>query len=263
LVTVTIDALPSAPTGNDVTVCFDGAVHTGSATAGAGETTVWHHAPLAGYITTAPSGTAAGTYTAYAAAQNTTTNCESATRTLVTVTIDALPSAPTGNDVTVCFDGAVHTGSATAGAGETIVWYDAPTAGNITTAPSGTAAGTYTAYAAAQNTTTNWECATRTLVTVTIDALPSAPTGNDVTVCFDGALLTGGATAAGGETIVWYDAPTAGNITTAPSGTAAGTYTAYAAAQNTTTNCESATRTLVTVTIDALPSAPTGNDVTV
>src|SRR4029079_18921061 len=166
----------------------------------------------------APSGTAVGTYTAYAAAHNTASGCES-TRVLVTVTINAAPNAPTAGNVTVCFDGAAHTGTATPGAGETIVWYTALTGGTVTTAPSGTAVGTYTAFAAAHNTASGCE-GPRTQVTVTITAVPAAPVGGDVTVCFDGAVHTGTATAGAGETIAWYDALTGGTVTTAPSGTA-------------------------------------------
>jgi hypothetical protein len=42
----------------------------------------------------------------------------------VTVTINALPGAPSAGNVIACFDGNVHTGSATAGAGESVVWYN-------------------------------------------------------------------------------------------------------------------------------------------
>jgi hypothetical protein len=123
-VTVTINALPGAPSAGNVIACFDGNVHTGSATAGAGESVVWYTAATGGSTTTAPSGTAVGTYTAYAAAKIDTTGCESATRILVTVTINALPGAPSAGNVIACFDGNVHTGSATAGAGESVVWYN-------------------------------------------------------------------------------------------------------------------------------------------
>ncbi len=63
-----------------------------------------------------------------------------------------MPSAPTAGDITVCYDGSLNTGTATPGAGETIVWYTAPTGGTVTTAPSGTAVGISTAYVAAKNT---------------------------------------------------------------------------------------------------------------
>jgi hypothetical protein len=41
----------------------------------------------------------------------------------VTVTINDLPGAPSAGNVIACFDGVAHTGSATAGAGESVVWY--------------------------------------------------------------------------------------------------------------------------------------------
>src|SRR5207253_6252995 len=161
--------------------------------------------------------------------QNNVTGCESATRTLVIVTINALPSAPSAGDVIACFDGAVHTGSASANTGESVIWYTAASGGSATTAPSGTAVGTYSAYAAAQNNVTGCESATRTLVTVTINALPGSPSAGNVIACFDGAVHTGSASANTGESVIWYTAASGGSATTVPSGTAVGTYSAYAA----------------------------------
>jgi hypothetical protein len=92
--------------------------------------------------------------------------------------------------VIACFDGVAHTGSATAGAGESVVWYDAATGGNVTSAPTGTAVGIYTAYAAAKIAATGCESATRTTVTVTINDLPGAPSAGNVIACFDGVAHT-------------------------------------------------------------------------
>jgi hypothetical protein len=263
LVTVTINALPTVPTAGNVTACFDNNAHTGSASLVNGDEIVWYNAATAGSITTAPTGTAVGTYSAYAAAKITATGCESANRTLVTVTINALPTAPTAGNVTACFDNNPHTGSASLVDGDEIVWYNAATAGSIVSAPTGTAVGTYTAYAAAKITATGCESANRTLVTVTINALPTAPTEGNVTACFDNNPHTGSASLVDGDEIIWYNAATAGSIVTSPTGTAVGTYTAYAAAKITATGCESANRTLVTVTINSLPTEPTAGNVTV
>ncbi|GIZ09823.1 hypothetical protein FUMI01_25490, partial [Flavobacterium sp. UMI-01] len=82
---------------------------------------------------------------------------------------------------------------------------------------------------------------------ITVNPLPLAPAGTDVTACFDNTAKTGSATAAAGETIVWYTAATGGSVTTAPSRTAVGTSSAYAGAKVTATGCEGP-RTLVTVT---------------
>jgi PKD repeat protein len=89
---------------------------------------------------------------------------------------------------------------------------------------------------------------------VTVNPIPAAPTASNVTTCYDGTNKTATAIVGGGETLIWYDAAANGNITTAPSGSNANVYTAYAIARNTTTSCESATRTPVSLTINALPS---------
>jgi hypothetical protein len=107
-----------------VIACFDGNVHTGSATRALGRAWSGYTAPTGGSASTAPTGNLVGIYTAYAAAKNDATGCESGTRTLVTVTINALPGVPNAGNVIACFDGNVHTGSATAGAGESVVWYN-------------------------------------------------------------------------------------------------------------------------------------------
>jgi hypothetical protein len=75
--------------------------------------------------------------------------------------------------------------------------------------------------------------------------LPGPPTANDVTVCYDGTPYTGTATGQTGEEVVWYDEAAGGSPASAPSGTEPGTYTAYAAAKNRVTGCESTERTLL------------------
>jgi hypothetical protein len=92
------------------------------------------------------------------------------------VIIHALPVAPTAGNLMVCFDGMTHTGTATAGKDETIVWYTTAIAGTIISAPNGTSTGTYNAFGTARVVATGCECATRIPVTVTINALPAAPT---------------------------------------------------------------------------------------
>jgi hypothetical protein len=87
-VELTVHATPDAPDGTDVTVIYDGSAHTASALAEAGSSVVWYTTETGDTETTAPSATDAGTYTAWAAARDDVTSCESATRTLVTLTIN-------------------------------------------------------------------------------------------------------------------------------------------------------------------------------
>ncbi len=110
-------------------------------------------------VTVSQSVTTVGTYdyTLISVKDASSTTCSNAVSgQSITVTVYGLPSAPAAGDVTTCYDGAEHTGSATGGVGETIVWYTAPTGGSLTSAPSGTVSGTYTAYAASRNTLSNW-----------------------------------------------------------------------------------------------------------
>ncbi|MET2986684.1 Ig-like domain-containing protein, partial [Aureibaculum conchae] len=163
-------------------------------------------------------------------------------------------TAPTsGGNQEYCTGDAIPTLTASVGAGETVDWYVAATGGTaLDTGTSYTpgSAGTY--YAEARNTTTNCVSATRTAVTVTENALPTAPvSGGNQTECaaIPAQTLTSTATAPGGSSVVWYDAATGGNVVATPTLSTIGTVTYYAGSTDNTTNCESATRTAVTLTI--------------
>ncbi|MDR1984929.1 MAG: M12 family metallo-peptidase, partial [Prevotellaceae bacterium] len=98
--TVTVNPLPNAPAANNITVCYDGNTHAADATAGTDESIVWYTLPSEGTLTVAPSRNTVGTSTAYAAAKNNTTLCESAIRTEVSVTIN--PTYNTNIYDTIC-----------------------------------------------------------------------------------------------------------------------------------------------------------------
>jgi uncharacterized repeat protein (TIGR02543 family) len=122
VVTLTVNPLPAAPTAGDVMVTYDGAVHTGAATPAVGSGVKWFTAASGGSETTAPSATTAGTYTAYAAATNDTTGCESAMRTLVTVQINKADASVVVTPYNVVYDGNPQTaivGTVTGVNGET------------------------------------------------------------------------------------------------------------------------------------------------
>ncbi len=169
---------------------------------------------------------------------------------MVTVTISA-PAAPTATAAqTVCNSGTVANLTATGVAGSTIAWYSAATGG---TALAGTTALTNGGVYYASQTVTGCESATRTQVTVTVNA-PAAPTATAAqTVCNSGTVANLTATGVAGSTISWYSAATGG---TALAGTTALTNGGVYYASQTVTGCESATRTMVTVTISTV-TAPT------
>ncbi|SMD43508.1 hypothetical protein SAMN00777080_2101 [Aquiflexum balticum DSM 16537] len=93
--------------------------------------------------------------------------------------------------------------------------------------------------------------------TLTINPLPGPPTGGDQDeeVCDFSKLTATVKDVPDGVSIVWYDAPTGGNVVTDPSlvydpsGDEVQTATFYAEAVNDETECVSATRTMVTLTL--------------
>lgn len=178
------------------------------------------------------------------------------------VTVNPEPLAPTGDPITVCETNPIQaiTAVATAPAGATIVWYDAPTGGNIVADPTWSAVGTVTYYAESVMGTCN--SSTRTPITLTIEPAPLAPTGDAITACETNPIqsITALATAPNGATVVWYDAPTEGNVVADPTLSTVGTVTYYAESQLGT--CVSATRTPIVLTITPAPLAPTGEAIT-
>lgn len=97
-----------------------------------------------------------------------------------------------------------------------------------------------------------------TTVVVTVNPLPETPTAVDNTLTYDGIEKVAGAssTVIGGveaAVINWYTTETGTTTTTAPTGTDAGTYTAWAEAEFESTGCISSGRTLVTLTINPRP----------
>ena len=163
----------------------------------------------------------------------------------VNVIVPPTCPAPTGNAAqTVCGSGTLADLVVT---GSSIVWHDAATAGNVL--PSTTAIVSGTIYYASQDLTT---CVNgdRLAVTVTITAIPATPTGaTSQTFCntdnddLADLVVTG-------TNLVWYDAPTAGNVLLTTTLVTATTY--YVASVDGT--CESP-RLAITTTLDC-GSAP-------
>ncbi|MDY7395980.1 hypothetical protein UMM65_12045 [Aureibaculum sp. 2210JD6-5] len=163
--------------------------------------------------------------------------------------------APTsGGNESYCAGESIPTLTASVGVGETVDWYDQPSggtlllSGNTSYTPSGP--GTY--YAETRIIVSSCTSATRTAIVLTENPLPVAPvSGGNQTECaaIPTQTLTATATAPGGSSVVWYDAATGGNIVANPILNAVGTITYYAGSTDNTTNCESASRTAVILTI--------------
>ena len=103
----------------------------------------------------------------------------------------------------------------------------------------------------------------RYFYSITVQEAPESPvSGGDITECetIVAQNLEATASVSTGQTIVWYDAASGGNVVTDPSLSAAGTATYYAETINDDSGCSSLSRTSVTLTITSI-AAPTGDAV--
>ena len=337
--------------GGDQTECENSTLQTLTATATppANATIVWFDAASGGNTVGSPTLNSVGTVTYYAESRQNITNCPSSTRTAVQLTIQPVPAAPTsGGNQTECEASPIQTltASATAPSGSTVLWYDAPTGGNVVSSPTLNTVGTITYYASSASTTTSCTSFSRTAVSLTIQDTPDitissaatcatdlltyavsvnvsegtvtstegtvtdnggnnwtisgitagnnitltvtatntctqtlpitapdcscpvidAPTsGGNQTECENAPVqtLTASATPPANTTIVWYDAASGGTVVGSPTLNTVGTVTYYAESVENVTNCTSSTRTPVTLTIQATPTAPvSGGDQT-
>lgn len=167
----------------------------------------------------------------------------------------AVPAAPVANSATLCGKGTI---TATPGSnGNTVRWYDG--AGTLlataTTSPLTLATTTYTLRSF--NTTTGCESTASISITVTINITPLAPSVSNTNLCASGTITATPGT--NGQTVRWYNAATNGTLltTSTTSPVTSSTTTYYITSLNTTTNCETDTRTAVTVTVNPVPAAPT------
>ena len=262
--TVTIYSTPVAPVANDVTACFGALIPDLEAT-GSG-TIHWYDNPsLIPLLYTgnpfATGHTAVGVYTYYVT--QSINNCESYP-VQVTLTILSGPATPvSGGNQQVCCGNPVP--DLTATGTDTIKWYS--DAGLTTLVHIGStlstgqiADGVYTYYATQTNSS---NCVSASVaVTLTITDTPTAPTANNVDICFGETVPNLTAT---GTLIKWYSDVSLTNLVftgnSFPTGQlATGTYTYYAT--QTEYSYESPATT-VTLTIHAIPAAPVANNVTV
>jgi hypothetical protein len=256
-ITVTVNALPIAPSASPTaTYCVGETAPALTATPPAGATLRWYNAAgtlLAGAPT--PSTATAGSTTFFVASVS-ASGCESATRSSITVTVNATPSTPTVavNPLPLCQGSSASPLTATPAAGTTLRWYSdaAGTTQIPTPTPSTATVGTQNFYARSFNTTTGCQSPVVRL-DVIVNALPTAPTvTTPVTLCQGASASALTATPASGTTLRWYETATGGTANTVaptPSTATVGT-TNYFVSSLSSTGCES-TRTLIQVTVSS------------
>ncbi|WP_281638036.1 gliding motility-associated C-terminal domain-containing protein [Flavobacterium marginilacus] len=240
-VSVTVTPSPALPTVSAQSFCSSEAKKVSDLSA-SGTSVKWYSAPTAGTLYTGTETLLTGNYYA----SQTVNGCESS-RTLVAVTVNTSPTAPTASAQIFCSSEAKKVSDLSA-SGAGIKWYSAPTAGTLYTGAETLLTGTYYA-----SQTVNGCESARTLVSVTVTPSPALPTVSAQIFCSSEAKKVSGLSASGAG-IKWYSALTAGTLYTGTELLLTGTY--YAS--QTVNGCESA-RTSVSVTVTPSPSAPTAS----
>ncbi|MCK9413375.1 MAG: gliding motility-associated C-terminal domain-containing protein [Prolixibacteraceae bacterium] len=264
MVTLTINPVPAAPTvgasGNHLTACESAAGLDANAAINIvpGTTIKWYDSATNG-IEVSPIQTTPGDRILFAEASY-STGCKSPTRTRVLLTVDPNPADPVGIDLIECANTPVQTITAqvvTPPAGVTITWYDAPTGGSIVPSPTWDQIGTKPYFASAS--LGSCISANRAQSVLTIHDRPTAPVSTGDIIECESSLPVNANSAINNPdpsiTIKWFDQPTNGFEVASPVITFVGTKTYYAEARN-SSDCPSATRTAVKMTIQKTPPTP-------
>ena len=233
--TVTVNALPATPTitaGGPTTFCSGGSV---TLTASAGSSYLWS----TGATTASINVTTAGTYTVQV---TNASGCQSAASAGTTVTVNALPSVPVitaSGPTTFCSGGSV---TLTAPASTSYLWSNGATTQSIIV----TTSGSFTV------TVSNASGCTRTsaATSVTVNPAPATPTitaGGPTTFCSGGSVTL---TASADNSYLWSNGATTSSINVTSSGT-------YSVQVTNAAGCQSAASVGTTVTVNAVPAAPT------
>ncbi|RYY66902.1 MAG: hypothetical protein EOO12_02805, partial [Chitinophagaceae bacterium] len=128
-------------------------------------------------------------------------------------TVQPTPAAPATAPVSYCQGATAVPLTATASSGNTLLWYTTPTGGTgSTTAPTpSTATPGTTTYYVSQKTNSGSCQSPRASITVTINPNPPAPAvTSPVNYCQGAPTTPLTATAASGNTLLWYTTPTGG-----------------------------------------------------
>ncbi|GAA4901410.1 hypothetical protein GCM10023311_28890 [Flaviramulus aquimarinus] len=229
---VTVNSIPTANAGSDVAICEG---DTTTLTATGGDTYLWSTGATTASINVSPSSTTTYSVTV------TTNGCSANDN--VEVTVNPLPIANAGSDVTICEGDSTIL---TATGGGTYLWSTGATTASISVSPSSTSIYTVTA--------TSNGCSSNDDVTVTVNSAPTASAGSDVSIC-EGDTTT--LTASGGDTYLWSTGATTASINVSPSSTS--TYTVTVS----NNGCGVSDNDAVTITVNALPTANAGSDVSI
>jgi hypothetical protein len=162
--------------------------------------------------------------------------------------VDLTPATPTisaDGSTTFCDGGSVTLSVDTPESGVDYIWSDGSTANSITV----TVAGSYSCYGQSSSTCTG---GTSNVIVVTVNSLPTPTITGDLSFCDGGSTVLDAGS--GYSTYLWDTGATTQTITVGTAGT-------YSVTVTNANGCEGDDS--VVVTVNALPTANAGNDITV
>ena len=261
-ITVNVISAPAVPTvTSPINLCQNDPASTLSATAGTGNNLLWWGTSSTGGtssgIAPTPSTATVGTFTYYVSQSNGT--CESP-RASISVNISTVPAVPlVTSPVNLCQNESPSSLSATAGAGNNLLWWGTNSTGGTSSstapAPSSSTVGIFTYYVSQSNGTCE---SPRAPITVNVNAIPNVPAVNTpVNLCQNDLASALSATSSSGNNLLWWGTNSTGGTSSGsapiPSSSSVGTFTYYVSQSD--GSCESP-RAPITVNVSATPSTP-------
>ena len=242
--------------GGNKSICQGQVIPSLTVSVGENTTTDWYDAnlQLVASNTLNYTPTKAGTY--YVQARNLQNNCVSATRTPVSLTINASPTLSAG--IPACSaDLLTYSVSFTSNGVITSSVGTVSAEGIISSIPTGTNVFLTATSSAGCVTTQTVNSPSCTCPTVNLPI-----SGGDKTICSGQAIPTLSVSIGNNEVAEWYDAPSGGNLLATglsftPSSEAANNGLFYVQAKNTTNNCKSNARVLVKLIVNSNGATPT------
>jgi len=249
-VTITVNPLPAANAGLNKAICAGQSISIGSS-AVLGSIYAW--TPSTGLSSTTssnPTASPSGT-TTYKLIETNTNNCVDSHTVMVTV--NPLPLAKVANDTTICAGSSVNIGSA-ATAGNTYSWSSSPAGFSSTLSNPSVSPLVTTTYTLAE-TVTATGCTKSNSVKVTVNPLPAANAGSNITICTGNSTVLG-STAMSGNSYSWSPATGLSPSTTVsnPTATPTSTTTYILTEKITATGCTKSNSVIVTVNPLPTPS---------
>jgi hypothetical protein len=258
LIIVTVNPNPTAPIVSNLNYCQNEVAPALVASASSGNTLNWYGTNATGGIASVtapvPSTLSVGS-TSFYVSQTNSFGCESP-RASITVNILPTPNALVVSNVSYCQGANTLPLSATASSNCTLNWYTSVTGGSASAnapTPSSSTLGT-TNYYVSQTNIAGCE-SPRILLSVIVNATPTAPGVNNITYCQGVTTTSLTATFTMGNSLLWYTQALGGvGSTTAPipSSSVLGN-TNYYVSQITPLGCEGP-RSLIQVNIVANPT---------